>query len=943
MWKIVFAFFSFLLLSFLIFFTFFVSMGSEDVGFSSFDIRETKYIVEASGWILWENLEWSSTVSWSGKILFERISPLSEVFFTKGAQYKVEKKSPSELNITLQEWNFIFKLQDPAIKVTVRWEWFYIQPESVGEFSVKTTSDKQQSIFSFTSLLNVKFTDLVNKNDLAQVYLFPRKYVFFNAARNTSIQNADRIRIESVFSLWYRDTQLFPDAKTSKISSSWTVDTFFIRSKFEKDFFSNYIIFSKKSSLDLSNKLQFFKSQQSFYSIPGLEFVQKYISFFYNDTKKTSYIKNLLLFNLTKLLKSQDNEKDLIETIMVQMKELKNLSIKDYDEMKQTFYVYLYLIVNQSNSIPQETELNFYALNSKISYETNLNLKYKSYFWLNNLFSNFDFESTRFFYKKLDAVIDQFFFDNDLDTKDMRNDIKNQKNKNVFDYFSFFLEKILLLNLSTAVPEDMWDVINVMEKFTLLNNLLYSEWDEKRKITWMSINLNLLVSLEDYILNTYFQENKSEKGLLLKKNSTQVKAQHVRSLKRNYEALKTFYQENSKFLNEQDYKDAELKSSYEKTFKAYDEYFLALTDYDNYELNYDAINKALIDAKTINQSENEELSDVKIRSYLSWFYWVDAMNANIEVKDNTYYDIQNVVIEKKKFSFKIFPLNDNELRGIYIDWIPKQESYKLDLIKDNYADKLQQSNLPEVQNKYDFRNFFLQAFFGKWQVSHTPQDNQNDDEKSVKDPCPGSKYTNELRRKILSPTKWEFKTFKDYFDVKFENLCIKSFDQKIDITLTGAVFRYDATRWFTQGSHVLDLYSAYHLNDTEHFFENISLRIFQDYTSDKSLFAMWNNSISIQWKVNIYDFDKYMNDLYPQIQHILTINGALIWTLNVWKIDTTYSYANKRVTIKFDFKAKKAIITVASWKIQSFIFGGKNFISSPIQVVDIPTVIKNLK
>ncbi len=66
-------------------------------------------------------------------------------------------------------------------------------------------------------------------------------------------------------------------------------------------------------------------------------------------------------------------------------------------------------------------------------------------------------------------------------------------------------------------------------------------------------------------------------------------------------------------------------------------------------------------------------------------------------------------LQGKKMSFKIFPLNDNELTDISIDGLIRKESYKLDKIEDDYHQKAS-GTISGEKNKYDFNNFFVQTF-----------------------------------------------------------------------------------------------------------------------------------------------------------------------------------------------------------------------------------------
>ena len=204
---------------------------------------------------------------------------------------------------------------------------------------------------------------------------------------------------------------------------------------------------------------------------------------FYNDTKKISYYKNVILGDFAFLLHSKGIEKDYIDHTFQDLDALISIAPNEKDEMVKLFNTYMLSASSDNDAAHINTKLNFYSFASRLYYEKYGNYIYKSYFLLNALYSNYDIGTPTSYYASINQIITQFFADNHLNANDTRNAIKNQKNKNIFDYFSFFLEKILVENLSTASENDMGDVIKLMEKFISLNGLLYSEGDDTRKVT----------------------------------------------------------------------------------------------------------------------------------------------------------------------------------------------------------------------------------------------------------------------------------------------------------------------------------------------------------------------------------------------------------------------------------------------------------------------------
>jgi len=146
----------------------------------------------------------------------------------------------------------------------------------------------------------------------------------------------------------------------------------------------------------------------------------------------------------------------------------------------------------------------------------------------------------------------------------------------------------------------------------------------------------------------------------------------------------------------------------------FQEYFLALENYDAYVYNYDETKKNLLSLQT-GESQDLVFNQNVVRTYLSQFQGasIEAMQLNF-LENPIEAEVSNYYINGKNFSFDLYPLSEYLIDNIKIDGKNISTSYKLNLIEADWEEKKSNSSQQEDEKtKYDFSYFFSNTFFAQ--------------------------------------------------------------------------------------------------------------------------------------------------------------------------------------------------------------------------------------
>ena len=233
-----------------------------------------RVVTENFGWNLKDN-----------EIFLEKISGIDEIYSDASNSYFI-KSNQDGAEIEILEGKFLFNINDLTKKYIFSHKWFIIEPLWTGIFYLDTKIPTDIKIFSKEALLDIKFKDLKTWEIVNNAYLYPHEYLKFNPLINSSIKNnADFIRVKSqVFKWWYTK---------DKISWKW-INGYIVPQLLWKEstiFFENSL--SNINNDLLINKEKYLKIESfSGWKIPWTDYVERFFSIFYNDSKKIIYYKN---------------------------------------------------------------------------------------------------------------------------------------------------------------------------------------------------------------------------------------------------------------------------------------------------------------------------------------------------------------------------------------------------------------------------------------------------------------------------------------------------------------------------------------------------------------------------------------------------------------------------------------------------------------------------
>lgn len=927
--KIFLSLFSVFLLSFLVFFSFFSGTqdSPEQLLIDTFSVWKFEITKEKD--IPKENKMSKDDTFWDEKVYLERINFLTEIFFTWNSVYEYSLTNDKIIFNLTWSWNYLLNLKDPTLNYIIEWEGFTLFPKGIWRIIIWFNGTDQVSIFSIDNVVEWTLRSLNTQETLTtKITLYPHQYLVYNPLKYNSIKNADHVRIKQVFDFSYIDAPLY------------NKERMFAKILFDKlpnlqvEAFKMISMYLYLREDRFKEKIVSQKNQALFYNIPWIAFIEKYRNFFLNDSKKALYYKNLIYADLVKLLDADKKDSPmLILKIDASLEELKKLSQKDYIEIKEVIESNIKMLSEIHDFELLDAKSHYFSLLWKSIVRKQLMYKNISFLRANTLYWLFDRGETKKFYGEIVSFVESFFENLKLNLEEQLILEAIWKDSNIklqLDYFALFLENILVSNLGWQ-EEDLWDITKIMEKYVFLNSVLYGQGDETRRVTWVYVNLELLKSVARYLQDTYFQKER-ENTILKRKNNKNINIVFIRALEDNFQKVKDFYEQNKKFLSETNTRNLVLIKDYEKVFLDYEEYFLALTDTDKYEYEYDPANQFFRNSQINKNKDDFTLSEEKAKSYLSSFNWVIVEWSKIVVESG-FYDISNISVWNVKMSFKIYPNNDNELTDIYINEKYRPESYKLDAIAKDWALRFSQWSIKNKE-EFDFRNFFIQKFDPK-QISDTPVVIQDTQKEPI---CPEEdKFVTWYKTRMLDKTEGAFTDLYKFLSITYKNFCVEQQGDNLRHYFLGPLFTMSIKTWKNEYPFYAKFYGDYKLTNSNFDFESISLKVYKDYVRDNKKFAFEGVPLNIKGTVPSLWFEDTFTQVFSDYEvfySTVALLQARVW--EVKNVELNYFLALKRYVIKFDFNGKKATISIASWKIASFVFDWKNIWAnlSPTQMTE---------
>jgi hypothetical protein len=900
----------------LLFYTFFVQrnvstkfLSSLDFSLGRFSVSDNngKYIVKSG-----------EKAPKDTSLTFERISPLDEIFFSKQASYSV-KKIWNTKEIVLEKWDFAIYLYDIDKIPQIKWPWFIITPKWVGKIFVHIWLggewNRNYSIVSQDAILRLELTDLTRKEIYTEIALFPHTFLNFDPLKNSFLKNADRIRVYSVFNLGYLDIPLSKDISiTAEKFSSLGFDNQFIKDE---------IWYAKKRQSDYSKEYDKLTSFKGWIYFPWLQYIQKYNYLFFNKTKKLSYNQKLFETNLHLIMRLKKYDFSLVKETYSYLESIKWINEVWYKNSLLLLRTYYKILLLSWGSDALESKRMYFDLISKAYSFWSQEKKLFYVLLLGASINKYDYENTDEFYKDILLFLQNYL--GDFSDFSLENKWKNNSDKIFLDYFSFYIEKILVSNFQ------LWnsyleDIIKILWKYVLLNKITYWTGDASRKKTWIYINLELLKNIQAYLRGIYFEMERGGGALLvMKKSDTGLYLKNSAELKKSVQAMKDFFIENQSLLDETISKDHILIDEYEALMDLYEEYFLALEDFDKYTLTYDEFKKQLNETQIYNSEKKDVLSEEAFISFMSQFSEVNISNMSLVIKDNTYYEAKDVFIWKNNFSFRLYPFTDYEISNIIINGEQKSFSYKLNIIKQERTDK--NASSPDGVKKYDFNNFFVSTFFSPQEIK---------EKELFEKPVYVSTESRAIRvfksSKLLWE-KWEFKNVSPFLTIPYDTLFVQGTPWVYNVVLSWSSLNVDAKTFWTAENLVAQFFSYYKITEKDHYFYKIKLKIYKN--EDINNFLLTWNFLNIIWNIDLPLFVEKMSFPLKDLKDIDFISELLKKNLWVETLDIKYYLSSTRTIIKFDFQGNITNIFLANWQVSAIMLGTKNILSQTVNVSEL--------
>lgn len=905
---------SFFLLVVLFFYTFFVKdyVDLEKIAFS-FPLKESQISI-----IDWEIKEvWRTTNTWE---LFDfysyAMNPIDYIHYLSGSTYTLSQTWEIS-EIKLNEWSFYIALNDVNKKYHISWKWFNFDFEWVWSFFVLVSWTKHV-ILSMNANIKVNLIDEKTLEILTTLYVFPHQYIKISPLRNYSLKNADRLRFSTVNTIGYIPKSFLVSWKWNEsLNLVWVwINNVFIQKVLQYE--------SEKKNIYAKESWFLNKEIREF---PWIQYIEKYKYLFLNENKKLAYLKNKFWKNIYLLFSSEKKDTVLVNETYDISQEIKKIDASQYNKIVDFYSKYYYIfILNSFKENTIDTALNFYSLYAKLN--TLPEKKYNtSNLLLSNIFSKLDFNVPWDFLLEINNFSNTFL-NNHQESK--------QEEKNILiDYYSFFLQQLLMTEYSFD-SNSFISVLRLLTKYIEVTELLSIDGDEKKIRTGMYVNLNVLKKMKNYILSTFFLEKESEASLLLRNNNNALDSNYVELLDSNITKFTSFFEKNKKIIDQNEARNKVFLDEYALIFQNFDEVILALSDYEAYTLKYDELKSKLLSVGVYEGNENDFiLENNKILLYLSQFEGMNLTQSDITVnQDEWYYDIKNVVINGSIFSFFIYPNNNFLLTNIIINWEVTKYSYKLSTIKEKLEELLETVDEPE--DSLIFSKFFLVTFF--WKNDKTTEIIAEDNLDIEKE----DKVIRVFKSTKLLSKRWEFSILSDFITIPYDSLIVTLNNNNYDIALKWVSFPLRSQSAFSYYWIDWILDSNYKLTESQHYFYNTSLLLYQVFEGKRNSF-MWGESIKIDWNINLVDFKNILLTLEKNLEALDQVITKVKSNIFAEKIEMLYIPKENGTIIKFDFNGKKANISVSWNSITSILIDWKNLLmewENSISIEELDTYLK---
>ena len=892
-------------------------------------------------------------------ILIDQINITDKIFsINKNYTKKINNKTNK---INVWTWIYLFHLNDISKEYTIEWNWFELKNIWPWMYFINSININKILVFSFNNKIDLILKNIKDKIETINLILYPHTYFIFNPSKNVYLsKESDLLKISQVFKLWYFNKKIFNEEK--KLEDTY-INLLSLKKNENKNTIKEILYFiindynkSKKNFITYKNS-----STKLF---PWENYIKQYKEFFLNNEKKKIYYKNLILKNIKYLSNSTKEDSEIINFIVNSMKDLKNIDQESYNEMLNiiNFYNRNILLTEKETIIP---EINFMNLISTIN-NNKIHIKSNSSLELKNNFFKYDFISKEFFYNNISIFINKLLSETKL---------KNIEIKT--DYLLFFLENILISDFSSQsnINTDTKNLITIFDNYVRISNNFYKNSNDSIKITWLYTNASIINNFLNIIRLNLFEKERNKSLTLKRKNINLINNEDLQKLKLNIDNLLVFFNKNKSLLNpENKNKDKDTILFYTDSINKVYEYFLALTNFEEYELKFDSGKKSLLNVDTISEWNTDEnnLSTEKAKDYIKQFKWIMSYDYNVEIKNYNYcnnpkniiidktekeigeenieteknfycYKINNLNINWTIISFLLFPFTSNKIEEIIIkkNWKENNinKSYKLNEVEEKMKVLYKNANDVSTKNKYDFKNFFINNFLENEYIN-APITKKSDITNNI---IQENSVIRIFKRNKLLWEKWDFSILKGFLNLKYNDIIVEKNDNNLDysISLSWIIKSNNIVENNRKTEYNLDINSNYIFNT--HSFNWIKLRYKNIKSQEKNSYYLFGNYINLIWDFHINNFIEDINLLLIKINHITRIINEVKYATNIEKWEEiNYIKSSWDIIFKTNYKDKIIFIKLNNWKITSFKYNDKEFLKVSTKYTNIKNILPHI-
>ncbi|MCP4523727.1 MAG: hypothetical protein GY828_05950 [Candidatus Gracilibacteria bacterium] len=914
--KILLALFTAFVLFSLIFFTFLVPSYTQESILETGPTQTGTYIIGDNYSLSpqQDNIDVDST-----KLLVKNIFIGNQIFYRQGDVSVDYSKDIPEIILT--PGIYLFDLNNISSPYIINIMGSKITPEGPGTFIINTLPSSQNTLYSYSSTLQVNLLDTSGKNVGSNVSIFPNMLIKMTPSKNDILINVDLLQVKKHHPIAYitdniyshpqlsddNGTPLFDknddpilDNKSYKLLPLLQKHLFY--SDVSYDHFIKDILEYRAYKKDEGfKKINILKNQKK-QIFPGESYILKYSQYFLNEEKKIYYYKNLILREIALLLKSPKNDtKDLFQKI----DQLKELSPEHYKD------IHNFILSNYEYVITSQTD-NFALLTTFTHIVTTLeqNASYTSPYSLLQLRSFYESLHTKealypLFYKDMNTFVE--LYDSEVLNATEQPLYYNQ------EYFFFFLKNILISDFSHT--NNVEEIISLLKQYIYLHKSFIELGDISDKKTALFDNSQLIGAFLNILKTSFFEKNRNDRDLLLLLKSPKMNADNYQSLRKNLQTLMTFQAKNIDIIeNSTQSKDIILSKTYKKFNTQLTEYVKALGDYNAYEIEYDKID---IKEPTQEIIDPDRLTHEKAQIYLSQFNGVSPIQQDIEILDynncihrtdgeitvdptDLYcYHIKNLSIDHLLFDFILTPIDGNEISYLsYTNQIGNTTKisaiYQMDLQQER-MDDLRATAPIRMKHKYLFANFFRNNFITPVDYSEKEGVTQEDQPFPIPELVEENSAIEGLKSKLFS-SSYPLSKIRNVLEVTYKYLIVSIENNEYIINIHPTKFRYTVTNKQNNSKSYTAYFEARYIsNQVPHLFSKAKIYVEQD-TEKKDMY-FGKKPIYILDDFDITTIDEIFEKIFLNFKNISTVYTQLDEKYN--DIDITLQYNNIENTIIF--------------------------------------------